>query len=327
MNLGTLGTLFLLTLYLQQVHGLSPLGAGVAVLPLFLPLSLLAPLAGRLTARVGPKIPMVAGLAVAAGGPALLARLRVGSEYATLLPALLLWGIGLAALTPAVVAAAIGAVQSARAGLASAMNNTARQAGGAIGIAALGALAGWPANGHAFPGRPARGGPDRRRPLPRCRDGHADGGVAWPSPPRPDNPPHNAPVEKDGRVVCAWDAQPSTESRGWDLWRTVRHCRRPDAAADACHPHPMTTCTHLDQIRIDPPETVEGCEDCLRIGGRWVHLRTCLSCGHVGCCDSSPNRHASAHAGESGHPIVRSAEPGETWCWCYVDEVAFELAA
>lgn len=127
--------------------------------------------------------------------------------------------------------------------------------------------------------------------------------------------------------MCAWDAQPSTESRGWDLWRTVRHCRRPDAAADACHPHPMTTCTHLDQIRIDPPETVEGCEDCLRIGGRWVHLRTCLSCGHVGCCDSSPNRHASAHAGESGHPIVRSAEPGETWCWCYVDEVAFELAA
>jgi MFS transporter, DHA2 family, methylenomycin A resistance protein len=150
MNLGTLGTLFLLTLYLQQVHGLSPLGAGVAVLPLFLPLSLLAPLAGRLTARVGPKIPMVAGLAVAAGGPALLARLRVGSEYATLLPALLLWGIGLAALTPAVVAAAIGAVQSARAGLASAMNTTARQAGGAIGIAALGALAGSPANGHAF---------------------------------------------------------------------------------------------------------------------------------------------------------------------------------
>jgi Zn-finger in ubiquitin-hydrolases and other protein len=87
------------------------------------------------------------------------------------------------------------------------------------------------------------------------------------------------------------------------------------------------TCTHLDQIRIDPPETVEGCEDCLRIGARWVHLRTCLTCGHVGCCDSSPNRHASAHAGERGHPIVRSAEPGEKWCWCYVDEVAFELRA
>jgi uncharacterized UBP type Zn finger protein len=86
-----------------------------------------------------------------------------------------------------------------------------------------------------------------------------------------------------------------------------------------------TTCTHLDQIKIDPPETVEGCEDCLRMGGTWVHLRTCLTCGHVGCCDSSPNRHASAHARSSAHPIVESAEAGETWCWCYVDEVAFEV--
>ena len=87
----------------------------------------------------------------------------------------------------------------------------------------------------------------------------------------------------------------------------------------------MSTCTHLDQIRIAPPETVAGCEDCLKIGGSWVHLRTCLTCGHVGCCDSSPNRHASAHAAESAHPIVRSAQPGESWCWCYVDEVVFEL--
>jgi uncharacterized UBP type Zn finger protein len=87
----------------------------------------------------------------------------------------------------------------------------------------------------------------------------------------------------------------------------------------------MASCSHLDQILIDPPESVEGCEDCLRIGARWVHLRVCLTCGHVGCCDSSPNRHASAHVAEAGHPIVRSAEPGEQWCWCYVDQVAFEL--
>jgi hypothetical protein len=85
-------------------------------------------------------------------------------------------------------------------------------------------------------------------------------------------------------------------------------------------------CTHLDQIRIDPPDSVAGCEDCLKTGDRWVHLRVCLSCGHVGCCDSSAGRHASKHAAASDHPIVRSAEPGEVWCWCYVDEVAFELA-
>jgi uncharacterized UBP type Zn finger protein len=87
-----------------------------------------------------------------------------------------------------------------------------------------------------------------------------------------------------------------------------------------------TTCTHLDQILIEPPESVAGCEDCLKTGDRWVHLRVCMTCGHVGCCDSSPNRHATAHVAESGHPIVRSAEPGEQWLWCYEDQVAFELA-
>jgi uncharacterized UBP type Zn finger protein len=80
-------------------------------------------------------------------------------------------------------------------------------------------------------------------------------------------------------------------------------------------------CSHLDQIRVVEPHTQEGCEDCLRDGGRWVHLRLCLSCGHVGCCDSSPKRHASAHARETEHPVVASFEPGEDWRWCYVDRV------
>jgi len=80
------------------------------------------------------------------------------------------------------------------------------------------------------------------------------------------------------------------------------------------------SCTHRDQIRDVAPSTLEGCEDCLRDGGQWLHLRMCLACGHVACCDSSPNRHASAHFGSSGHPIVRSFEPGEDWRWCYVDE-------
>jgi hypothetical protein len=84
-------------------------------------------------------------------------------------------------------------------------------------------------------------------------------------------------------------------------------------------------CTHRDQILVEAPDEVEGCEDCLRIGDRWMHLRVCLTCGHVGCCDSSLNRHASAHARAEEHPIVRSAEPGEDWCWCYVDEVTFTL--
>jgi hypothetical protein len=87
----------------------------------------------------------------------------------------------------------------------------------------------------------------------------------------------------------------------------------------------MTTCTHLDQVAVDRPDQVEGCEDCLAIGGSWVHLRVCRICGHVGCCDSSPNRHATRHARADDHPIVTSLEPGENWSYCYVDDVAFVL--
>lgn len=78
-------------------------------------------------------------------------------------------------------------------------------------------------------------------------------------------------------------------------------------------------CPHVAEIR-DVTPSADGCEDCLREGTRWVHLRLCLTCGHVGCCDSSPRRHATAHFHETGHPIVASFEPGEDWRWCYVDE-------
>jgi uncharacterized UBP type Zn finger protein len=85
-------------------------------------------------------------------------------------------------------------------------------------------------------------------------------------------------------------------------------------------------CTHLDQVEItDLPEEIPGCEDCLKIGSTWVHLRMCETCGHIGCCDNSPNRHATAHFRATQHPVIRSAEPGEDWSWCYVDEVAFVL--
>ena len=76
---------------------------------------------------------------------------------------------------------------------------------------------------------------------------------------------------------------------------------------------------HEDAIRPVTPHST-GCEDCLRIGSEWVHLRLCLTCGHVGCCDSSPNRHAREHFHDTRHPIVQSFEPGEDWRWCYVDE-------
>jgi uncharacterized UBP type Zn finger protein len=81
----------------------------------------------------------------------------------------------------------------------------------------------------------------------------------------------------------------------------------------------MATCTHLDQIQDVTPSTPEGCTECLQSGSGWVHLRECLSCGHIGCCDSSPNRHATAHFESSDHPVMASFEPDEDWRWCYVD--------
>jgi len=81
------------------------------------------------------------------------------------------------------------------------------------------------------------------------------------------------------------------------------------------------SCTHTNQIQEVRPVT-QGCEECMQIGGRWVHLRICLTCGHVGCCDSSPNKHATRHFHTTNHPIIQSFERGEDWRWCYIDETA-----
>lgn len=88
----------------------------------------------------------------------------------------------------------------------------------------------------------------------------------------------------------------------------------------------MAVCEHLGPtgapVAPTPePRTPEGCEECLIEGSRWVHLRLCLECGHVGCCDSSPRRHATAHFTETGHPVIRSFQPGEHWRWCYIDNL------
>ncbi|NUR03950.1 MAG: MFS transporter [Streptomyces sp.] len=150
MNMGTLGTLFVLMLFLQSVQDRSALLAGAAVIPLFAPLAVIAPFGGRITSRIGSRLPAAAGLFVATAGLALLALAAPHSPYLVLLPAFLLWGIGMGFLTPAVVAAAIAAVPAERSGLASAMNNTARQTGGAIGIAVAGAVAGQPGDETRF---------------------------------------------------------------------------------------------------------------------------------------------------------------------------------
>lgn len=85
-------------------------------------------------------------------------------------------------------------------------------------------------------------------------------------------------------------------------------------------------CSHLGQVQDVGPRTPDGCEECLAQGTRWVHLRLCLECGHVGCCDNSLGKHATKHYHRSGHPIIRSLEPGEDWGWCYADGLLLEPA-
>lgn len=87
----------------------------------------------------------------------------------------------------------------------------------------------------------------------------------------------------------------------------------------------MRACQHLAEAQdLVPNQHV--CEECVKAGSSWVHLRQCLTCGHVGCCDSSPNTHATKHFHATGHPIIRSIEPHETWGWCFVDELMYDLA-
>jgi uncharacterized UBP type Zn finger protein len=85
----------------------------------------------------------------------------------------------------------------------------------------------------------------------------------------------------------------------------------------------MNGCEHLAEIKEVTP-SADGCEDCLKIGGRWLHLRLCETCGHVGCCDSSPNKHATNHFHATNHPIIKSFEKGEDWGYCYVDDMFYE---
>ena len=85
-----------------------------------------------------------------------------------------------------------------------------------------------------------------------------------------------------------------------------------------------TTCPHVKDHQKPVTPHTKGCEECLKTGDRWVHLRMCLQCGHVGCCDSSKNRHATKHYKATEHPIMRSIEPGESWRWCYPDELLME---
>src|SRR6185503_15026547 len=114
-------------------------------------------------------------------------------------------------------------------------------------------------------------------------------------------------------VLCALLAAGASAAAAATIERAPLRARSGELA--------LASCAHLELI-VDVEPRTTGCEECLRIGERWVHLRICLTCGHVGCCDASKRRHATAHFWTTQHPIVRSLEAGETWRWCYLDDVA-----
>ena len=107
----------------------------------------------------------------------------------------------------------------------------------------------------------------------------------------------------------------------------IRTIRLEAATNETKGPGGSMTCEHAAQVRPVPPRTSAGCEECLAAGTSWVHLRLCLTCGHAGCCDSSPGRHATRHAHATSHPVIASYEPGERWAWCYTDQMEVTLPA
>lgn len=118
-------------------------------------------------------------------------------------------------------------------------------------------------------------------------------------------------------VLCVFPALPADsavkrEEVALRSWRFTFECM-------------SQSCTHFGEIRSNvKPRTVAGCEECLKMGDTWVHLRLCMTCGHVGCCDSSKNKHATRHYHDNGHPIIKSFQPDEEWGYCYPDDLVFD---
>jgi predicted MFS family arabinose efflux permease len=323
-----------LTLFLLRVHGSSPTLAGLEVAPFAVASLVVSLLAARVVTRLGVRISLVGGLALCGVGLALMLDLAPESGGLRLLPALLIFGIGAGIVNPTMTVAALSTVDAAHSGMASGINNTARQLGIAAGIAALGAvlearLAGGTGDQLIAGGVPAPQATAAAQ-LAASGDltgaagalGRAAGALA---------PAYTTSFSQAltivflvgigvialGLLVAVTLIRPATAPATAPA-RTGAFAVAGDA--DGCPTD--ATCTHLDQVSADvPPSTDQGCEDCMREGSTWVHLRKCLQCGHIACCDSSPQRHAAQHWHTSSHPLVQSFQPGEAWAWCYPDEL------
>jgi EmrB/QacA subfamily drug resistance transporter len=318
--LGVTGAFFVLPFNLVQVQHYSSTATGAAFLPFALLVGVLSPRVGALADRIGARPLLVVGPTVTALGLATFALPGIGGAYwVTFFVPMLLTGLGMALTVAPLTASVLGSVEPAEAGIASGVNNTVARLGTVLAVAVIGVVT------VALYDRAL----DRELaaaavPADVARALMSERSWADVTVPESVAPAARAKFEavvsdaflasfRGAVVLCAALAFVGAVLAAV----TIRAVDSPPADADTTAP----PCDHVETI-ADPEPRSRGCEECLQTGDTWVHLRLCLSCGQVGCCDSSKNQHATKHFWSTRHAVVRSLQPGETWRWCYVDERA-----
>jgi MFS family permease len=301
-----------ITQYLLTVAGSSPVLAGLQIAPFAVASFFVSLAAAPVAARFGARATLAWGLLLCAAGLALMILLGPPDSMLRLLPGLTLFGAGAGLVNPTMTVAALAAVPPDQGGMASGVNNAARQFGIAAGIAGFGAAVQAAVSGGVTARLSDRGVPAALAGQAGSRA--ADGDLAA--------VPGLGPAQLADAYRAAYaDALDVVLLLGVGIavlgTLVVLVLVRPPRTA----PGP---CGHLGETREVTPSD-DGCHECLRDRTLYRELRICQTCGHVGCCDSSPGRHASAHHRESGHPLVRSFEPDENWFWCYPDRRQFDV--
>jgi EmrB/QacA subfamily drug resistance transporter len=313
------GVFFVLPFVLVRVHGYSATATGAAYLPFALLVGILSRSTGALADRFGARLPLVVGPVVTGVGFLLFTLPGLdGSYWTTFFPPMALIGLGMAITVAPLTSTVMASVDEAETGVASGVNNTVARVAALLAVAIVGlfalavferALSGRLANVHVSQAvraelradlgeidLPASVTADERRAIELAA---ADALVA---------------SFRSVAVLSAALALAGALAAGLLIDAVPTRVPGGETAT-------LVSCGHLELVLDVGPRT-QGCEECLRLGERWVSLRQCLTCGHVGCCDSSRRRHATAHFWATQHPIVRSLEPGEMWRWCYLDDIA-----
>lgn len=314
------GVFFVLPFDLVRVHGYSAAATGAAYLPFALALGALSRFAGGFADRMGARAPMVAGSLVAGAGFLLLTLPGVeGSYWTTFFLPMLVIGVGMAMTVAPLTSTVMGAVDEPDVGVASGVNNTVARTSALLAVAIFGLVA-----LDLFGRRlgvelePVPLSPAVREAVLTQRS--ALGEVSTPiGATSPERSAIDLAARRAFVTAFRWLAMLAAllaATGALVVGLTIDGAPpRTAAAADTA----VVSCEHVGLV-LDVAPRSGGCEECVRDGEGWVHLRVCLSCGHVGCCDSSRRRHATAHFWATAHPIVASMERGETWRWCYVDE-------